>query len=109
MMNFSSIGIARAGAGTLAELSFKGIPSILIPYRYSAGHQLHNARWAENFGCIVLEEREATPENLMDKLVILETEIEKRKNHFNLRVLQTLMANSRYTVLTLWVTDEELA
>ncbi|MCM8764384.1 MAG: UDP-N-acetylglucosamine--N-acetylmuramyl-(pentapeptide) pyrophosphoryl-undecaprenol N-acetylglucosamine transferase [Candidatus Omnitrophica bacterium] len=81
-MNIADLAIARAGAGTLAELSFKGIPSILIPYRYGDGHQIYNARWAEKFGCIVLEEQNATPEKLVNDLSILEKDAEKRSELF---------------------------
>ena len=40
----SDLVIARAGAGTLAELAVCGRPSILIPYSFAAGdHQKNNA------------------------------------------------------------------
>lgn len=81
-MNFADIGIARAGAGTLVELSFKGIPSILIPYRYGSGHQLYNAKWAEKFGCITLEESDATAEKLLNSLSTLEHHLEEKKRIF---------------------------
>ncbi len=81
-MNLSDIGIARAGAGTLAELSFKGIPSILIPYRFAGGHQSCNAKWAEKFGCIRMEESDSSPEKLINNLLILDEQLEERKKLF---------------------------
>ncbi len=46
----ASIAVSRAGASTIAELTIKGIPAILIPYPYATGdHQLKNAQ------CLVKE------------------------------------------------------
>jgi UDP-N-acetylglucosamine--N-acetylmuramyl-(pentapeptide) pyrophosphoryl-undecaprenol N-acetylglucosamine transferase len=51
--------IARAGAGTIAEIAANGRPAILIPFPHAAGdHQRTNARWlAERGGAIVVEEQ----------------------------------------------------
>ena len=51
--------IARAGAGTIAEIAANGRPAILIPFPHAAGdHQRINARWlAERGGAIVVEEQ----------------------------------------------------
>jgi UDP-N-acetylglucosamine--N-acetylmuramyl-(pentapeptide) pyrophosphoryl-undecaprenol N-acetylglucosamine transferase len=55
------LAICRAGAMTLSELAFWGIPSVLIPYPYATGgHQERNALSFERAGAaIVLGEREA--------------------------------------------------
>lgn len=59
----SDIAISRAGAGSIAELSANGIPSILIPLRGVAhDHQVFNARSLQERGAAVL----VTP-NEMDK------------------------------------------
>lgn len=42
--------IARAGATTLAEITCRGIPTILIPYPHAGGHQIENARWLAQAG-----------------------------------------------------------
>jgi UDP-N-acetylglucosamine--N-acetylmuramyl-(pentapeptide) pyrophosphoryl-undecaprenol N-acetylglucosamine transferase len=56
----STLAIARAGAGTLAELACAGIPAILMPYPQAAdNHQLANARVYENAGAAVLVEHAA--------------------------------------------------
>jgi UDP-N-acetylglucosamine--N-acetylmuramyl-(pentapeptide) pyrophosphoryl-undecaprenol N-acetylglucosamine transferase len=50
--------IARAGAGTIAEIAANGRPAILIPFPHAAGdHQRVNARWlADKGGALVIEE-----------------------------------------------------
>jgi UDP-N-acetylglucosamine--N-acetylmuramyl-(pentapeptide) pyrophosphoryl-undecaprenol N-acetylglucosamine transferase len=43
--------ISRAGASSLAEITARGIPAILIPYPHAAdNHQEKNARWVEKCG-----------------------------------------------------------
>jgi UDP-N-acetylglucosamine--N-acetylmuramyl-(pentapeptide) pyrophosphoryl-undecaprenol N-acetylglucosamine transferase len=45
--------LARAGAGTLAELAALGKPAILVPYPHATGqHQLHNAQALAGSGAI---------------------------------------------------------
>lgn len=53
--------IARAGASTLAEITARGLPSILIPYPHAAdNHQEKNARWMEkNNAAIVIKDEDA--------------------------------------------------
>ncbi|HOK80478.1 MAG TPA: UDP-N-acetylglucosamine--N-acetylmuramyl-(pentapeptide) pyrophosphoryl-undecaprenol N-acetylglucosamine transferase [bacterium] len=82
LMDIADIGITRAGAGTIAEISFKGIPSIIIPYRFGGGHQRYNAEWAAKNGCIMLEEPEATSKNLVEILRKIHEEIDTRKKQF---------------------------
>jgi len=49
------LAVCRAGATTLAEITARGIPSILIPYPYSAeGHQEKNAAWFQQKGAGVM-------------------------------------------------------
>lgn len=58
--------IARAGAGTLAELAVCGRASILIPYPFAAGdHQRKNALMFERqAGALVLDSRDLTSDAL---------------------------------------------
>jgi len=51
----ADLAIFRAGAVGLAELTARGIPSILIPYPYAAeNHQEFNARTMEKQGAAIL-------------------------------------------------------
>lgn len=60
--------LSRAGATTLAELTARGLPAVLIPYPYGAdGHQALNARELSARGAaVVLEERHLTAEKLLE-------------------------------------------
>ncbi|MDQ7822690.1 MAG: undecaprenyldiphospho-muramoylpentapeptide beta-N-acetylglucosaminyltransferase [Candidatus Eremiobacteraeota bacterium] len=43
--------VCRAGATTIAEVTARGIPALIIPYPYAAeDHQVKNARWLEEQG-----------------------------------------------------------
>jgi UDP-N-acetylglucosamine--N-acetylmuramyl-(pentapeptide) pyrophosphoryl-undecaprenol N-acetylglucosamine transferase len=51
----ADLAVSRAGALTLAELTLRGIPSILIPYPHAAaGHQEWNAKALVNAGGAVM-------------------------------------------------------
>jgi UDP-N-acetylglucosamine--N-acetylmuramyl-(pentapeptide) pyrophosphoryl-undecaprenol N-acetylglucosamine transferase len=58
----ADIAVARSGAASLTELSYFGLPSILIPYPYAAeDHQTFNAKIFSRAGAAVLvQERDAT-------------------------------------------------
>lgn len=58
--------IGRSGAGTVAEITALGKPSLLIPYPYATNdHQMENARVLERAGAaVVVEDKDATAENL---------------------------------------------
>jgi len=62
----SDLVIGRAGAGTIAEITLLGKPSILVPFPYAAhNHQLENAKILESAeAAVLIEDKDATPENL---------------------------------------------
>jgi UDP-N-acetylglucosamine--N-acetylmuramyl-(pentapeptide) pyrophosphoryl-undecaprenol N-acetylglucosamine transferase len=62
----ADFAVARAGAASLAELAFFGLPSILIPFPYAADdHQTRNAEiFARAGAALALKESELTPEIL---------------------------------------------
>lgn len=53
----SDLSLCRAGASSMTELSFVGMPSILVPYPYAADdHQTFNAKVFENAGAAILRQ-----------------------------------------------------
>ena len=74
--------ICRAGAISLAELSARELPSILVPYPYAAeDHQTFNA-WVfeKNGAAYVILDKELTDEALIDKIELLMDNPEELKN-----------------------------
>ncbi len=58
--------VARAGSGTLAEITARGLPAILVPYPYATdNHQAANAKWLESAGAA----RIIPDENFSDRLL----------------------------------------
>lgn len=62
----AAVVVSRSGAGTVAELTALGKPSILIPYPHSAGdEQRLTARYLDKLGAaIMLDGDQATPDHL---------------------------------------------
>lgn len=57
--------VCRAGATTLAEVTARGLPSVLVPYPFAAErHQDHNARVLAEGGAAVVVADEAVEERL---------------------------------------------
>ncbi len=67
------IAIARAGASTLSELSFFGVPAVLIPFPHAAhNHQYYNAKYFEKKGAaVVIEEKDLIIENLLEAVKLI--------------------------------------
>lgn len=65
--------VGRAGAGTVAELSVLGLPSILIPLPGAGGdEQTRNARLlADAGGAVLLAQPDATPERIRGEIAAL--------------------------------------
>lgn len=74
--------IGRAGAGTISELGFMGLPSILIPLPGTWGdEQRKNARVLGDAGAsVVIEQRDATPERLKSEILALASSVERRND-----------------------------
>lgn len=77
-LGIADLVIGRAGAGFLAEITAKGIPSILIPYPFAAeNHQEFNARALEDQGAALV----ITEETLLEKGLVepIQELLENRK------------------------------
>ncbi|HPP66814.1 MAG TPA: UDP-N-acetylglucosamine--N-acetylmuramyl-(pentapeptide) pyrophosphoryl-undecaprenol N-acetylglucosamine transferase [bacterium] len=101
LMNLADIAIARAGSGTIAELSFKAIPSILIPYPFASGHQKFNALYAEKKGCIMIEQQKANPQMIFNAILKMQFDIEERKKLFSSLGICDVSGNFAKMCLTL--------
>ena len=80
----ADLAVFRAGAIGLAELTAKGVPSVLIPYPYAtANHQEFNARAVEAAGAAkVILDKELTGEKLLEEiehLLIRSEDLQKMK------------------------------
>ena len=62
--------VCRSGAMTLAELTARGLPAVLVPYPYSAeGHQIFNAKVLKKKGAaVMIHDEKLTGECLADTL-----------------------------------------
>jgi UDP-N-acetylglucosamine--N-acetylmuramyl-(pentapeptide) pyrophosphoryl-undecaprenol N-acetylglucosamine transferase len=69
----SDLAVCRAGATTIAELTAHGLPSILIPYPFSAGgHQEKNAALLESKGAaVVVANKDLTGDLLASRITDL--------------------------------------
>jgi len=65
--------ICRSGATTLAEITGRGLPAILIPYPYATDcHQMENARYLETQGAAyTISEKDLTAKKLMASILKL--------------------------------------
>ncbi|MBL1074741.1 UDP-N-acetylglucosamine--N-acetylmuramyl-(pentapeptide) pyrophosphoryl-undecaprenol N-acetylglucosamine transferase [Nocardia sp. 2] len=80
VLALTDVVVSRSGAGTLAELTTLGKPSVLIPYPHSVGgEQTRNARiLADNGGARAVIGDDATVENLRAALFELLDDPESR-------------------------------
>ncbi|WP_405484588.1 UDP-N-acetylglucosamine--N-acetylmuramyl-(pentapeptide) pyrophosphoryl-undecaprenol N-acetylglucosamine transferase [Nocardia sp. NBC_00511] len=80
VLALADVVLSRSGAGTLAELTTLGKPSVLIPYPHSVGgEQIRNARiLAEHNAARALIGDDATAANLRAALTELLTESDSR-------------------------------
>jgi len=77
--------VGRAGAGTIAELAYVGLPAILVPLPDARGdEQALNARVLGEAGAaLVIEQSDATPERLQAEILSLLDDSERRARMAN--------------------------
>lgn len=79
VLSRTDLCIGRSGASFLAEIAVKGIPSILIPYPFSGGHQEKNAAYfAKKEAAFMVLDRDL-PEGLEEKFARLIADSDLRK------------------------------
>ena len=65
----ADFAVSRAGASTLFELVSNGVPTLFVPYPYSAGnHQYYNAQFLVNNGLAFLEFEKNLDKNFFEKI-----------------------------------------
>lgn len=78
----ADLAVSRSGALTLAELTLRGIPSILIPYPFAAGgHQEWNAKaMVDAGGAVMILDKELDSTSLLRAVREIITNSEKRSS-----------------------------
>jgi len=64
----ADLAVYRAGASTLGELPFFGLPAVLVPYPHAWRYQRVNAEWLAGRGAAVVLEDERLGEELLPTL-----------------------------------------
>jgi len=77
--------VARAGAATLGKFPAVGLPSVLVPYPYSGGHQRPNARYLEEQGAALVVEEEEIGQGTLGRVVIELLSDDERLGHMGER------------------------
>lgn len=71
LLSITNLMVSRAGATSIAEICFMGVPAILIPYKWSSeNHQVHNADFVvQGNGAEMIEEDDLNPEILKQRIL----------------------------------------
>ena len=100
----ADICITRAGASTLAELSFLNVPFIAVPLPTSKdNHQFENANFYQNNGCCWIIEQDYFEEKIEEVLKDIldeKTDYLKKKENLNKLNYQNTWINVNQKILT---------
>jgi UDP-N-acetylglucosamine--N-acetylmuramyl-(pentapeptide) pyrophosphoryl-undecaprenol N-acetylglucosamine transferase len=67
---WADLAVCRSGASSLAEITARGVPSILVPYPYAVGdHQMKNAKVVESAGAAFIVPNEDLESGALGALV----------------------------------------
>jgi len=84
LYSIADIVISRSGGGTIAEITYWKIPSILIPYPFAGGHQFLNAKFLQEKGaCFILSQKEEVIYNFPSYFKKFLKNYDKIKNSLN--------------------------
>jgi UDP-N-acetylglucosamine--N-acetylmuramyl-(pentapeptide) pyrophosphoryl-undecaprenol N-acetylglucosamine transferase len=67
--SISDLVLSRAGATTIAEIIFFGLPAVIIPYPYAYKHQLGNAKVLVDRGAAFIIQDEALDTDILSKIL----------------------------------------
>ena len=78
----ADVVISRAGANTIAEITVRGIPAILIPFPYAADkHQYHNAQALKINGAgVMIEEKHLSMDYMLREIYSILNDPKKHKS-----------------------------
>ena len=84
----SDLAVSRAGATSIAELAFFGLPAILVPYPSPKVHQFENAKFVEGKGAaVVVQQRDLSPGYLKELILNL------RRDRYRLKIISEKATN----------------
>ncbi len=97
----ADVVVCRSGASSMTELSYLGLPSILVPYPIAADdHQTKNAlAFSEKGAALLYQERDLSPELL--ETVISELLVDFDKRHMLSRNIKALSQDPAGTICDL--------
>jgi UDP-N-acetylglucosamine--N-acetylmuramyl-(pentapeptide) pyrophosphoryl-undecaprenol N-acetylglucosamine transferase len=99
----SDLVLSRAGATTINEIIFFGLPAIIIPYPYAHEHQLANAEVLRILGAAVV-----VREDRLDTPILKDTIDNIMNNHQRLAAMRSYYTNISKNIANDLLVDEAL-